>query len=515
VNEDIKSSIQKIGKGSLIALVGSGVGFGLVAVSRIIVARYGTESDYGVFSIALVIVNILVFAAILGMREGTTRNIAYHLAKGENDNAQQVISTSILFTVVAGILISLVLFLSAEFVATNFFHDQELALPLKVVAFSIPLLGLITIFSSIFRGFNRVQESVYFLDILRPLLFVILLVAVVLVNMSFVNVYYSFLLSLALVVVLFAVYARIKLPSGFVVKMGISPTSKDLLLFSLPLLAVSVIQLVMQYTDTLMLGYLESSNMVGLYNSAIPIVNFSLIPGGAILLIYSPILSGLFAKKLFNEINRNYVIITKWSLAAVLPLLLTFMLFPETWLAFTFGSNYVAASQALIILSIGWLLVSVMGPNGTTLMVLGHPKFLMWASASSLVLNIILNYFLIPQWGIIGASLATAISIGFHVIIRNIKLFSIIRVSPLTRRLLVPSILTAVVVVSISLIIRNFFDINIWILFILLILFYLIYLLMALVTKSIEQEDILVLDMFTNKIGVDTTRIKKKLQRFL
>jgi O-antigen/teichoic acid export membrane protein len=515
VNEDLKSSIQKIGKGTLIALLGSTTGFGLAAISRIIVARYGTESDYGVFSIALVIVNILVLAAILGMREGITRNVAYHLAKGENEKAQQVISTSILFTIVAGLLISVVLFLSAEFIASNFFHDPELALPLKIIAFSIPLLGIITVYSSIFRGFNRVQESVYFSDILRQLLFVIFLVAVVLINLSFVNVYYSYLLSLALVVILFTLYTRFKLPSGFVVKMGISQTSKDLLIFSLPLLAVSMIQLVMQYTDTLMLGYLESTDMVGLYNSAIPIVNFSLIPGAAILLIYSPILSGLFAKKLFTEINRNYVIVTKWSVAAVLPLLLTFMLFPETWLAFLFGSNYVAASQALMILSIGFLLFNLMGPNGTTLMVLGYTKFLMWASASSLILNIILNYFLIPQWGIIGASLATASSIGFHVLIRNIKLFSIIKVSPVTRRLLVPSILTTIVAIASSLIIRNFFDINIWILGILLISFYFIYLLISLVTKSVEHEDILILDMLTNRIGVDTTWLKKRLERFL
>ena len=47
--ENTNESLNKIGKGTIIVLVGTIVGLLFAFISRIIIARYGTESQYGIF----------------------------------------------------------------------------------------------------------------------------------------------------------------------------------------------------------------------------------------------------------------------------------------------------------------------------------------------------------------------------------------------------------------------------------------------------------------------------------
>ena len=52
-------------------------------VSRIIIVRYITQSEYGIYFLALVIISIFVTISTLGLPEGSTRYIAYFRGKNE------------------------------------------------------------------------------------------------------------------------------------------------------------------------------------------------------------------------------------------------------------------------------------------------------------------------------------------------------------------------------------------------------------------------------------------------
>ena len=63
--------------------IGTIIGMLLGFVSRIIIVRYITQSEYGIYSLALVLVSIFVTISTLGLQEGSTRYIAYHRGKNE------------------------------------------------------------------------------------------------------------------------------------------------------------------------------------------------------------------------------------------------------------------------------------------------------------------------------------------------------------------------------------------------------------------------------------------------
>ena len=85
-------------------------------VSRVIVVRYLTQNEYGIFSLALVLMSIFVTISTPGLQEGATRYIAYFM---------------------------------------------------KIFSAAVPFTVLIGIFASIFRGFDRVEPKAYFQNILR------------------------------------------------------------------------------------------------------------------------------------------------------------------------------------------------------------------------------------------------------------------------------------------------------------------------------------------------------------
>lgn len=508
-------SLRKIGKGTTIALVGTGVGSLFAFVVRIIIARYGTETEYGIFSLALVVLSISTIIATLGLQDGTTRYIAYFRSRGEINNTQRTISASVQFATLASILLFLILFFSSDVIAIKILHDSALVLPLKIGAFGIPFSVLINVFVSAFRGFDRVQEKVYFQNILRNVLFLLLLLPIFFLQLSFTWVFYAYLVSAALCAVALVLYTIRRLPARLAIRLSLNPVGKELLFFSLPLLGVGMLQMIITYTDTLMLGYFKTSDVVGLYNAAWPIAQLIGIPMGAMLFIYAPITAGLYAKNLIPEMRKTYAVLTRWIFSATLPLFLMLFLFPDTLLNFLFGANYILAGQTLRVLSLGFIIVNLLGPNGTTLIAIGKTQFLMWASAAAAGINIILNIALIPQWGIVGAAIATAVSLALHCVIRHIKVRQLLRVNPLTKNLLKPAIISIGLILLISFLVRGLLYVTFWMLPLLFILFYGVHLMVTLFSKSFGHEDIMMLAAIENKVGIDITPIKNTLKRFL
>ena len=69
-----------------------------------------------------------------------------------------------------------------------------------------------------------------------------------------------------------------------------------------------------------------------------------------------------------------------------------------------------AGATALRILAFGYIIHVVMGFNGATLIAMGKTQIMGISSIFVILLNSILNFFLIPKLGINGVALSTSIS---------------------------------------------------------------------------------------------------------
>lgn len=90
--------------------------------------------------------------------------------------------------------------------------------------------------------------------------------------------------------------------------------------------------------------------------------------------------------------------------------LMVYVFLGELILSF-WGDEFIEAYWVLILVSIGQLFNIATGPAGLLLVMCGYQKLQTYISFSTIILNILLNLFLIKFYGIYGAAIATTISL--------------------------------------------------------------------------------------------------------
>ena len=510
----VNESLFKVAKGTTVVFLGTFIGMLLYFIGKVIIIRYLTQSEYGIFSLALVLLNVFVTVSAMGLQEGSTRYIAHFRAIGDKSKVKGVILSSIQITFVSSVFLAILLFLASDFIS-NFFHAEELSIPLKIFSICIPFAALTGTFISLFRGFDRVDAKVYFGDILGNVLLLLSLGIVILFGLSFLSVIYANLVALVINFIAVVIYAVKELPLKGTETVNALIVRKELLLFSAPLLATMMLGMILAWTDTLMLGYFTTPIVVALYNGAMPIARLIVVPLASMLFVYIPITSQLYSQNLMPEIKRNYAILTKWIFAATLPTFLILFLFPDTVLDFFFGRNYIEAGIALKILVFGFFIHTFFGPNGATLIALGKARILMWAALFGAILNVFLNLSLIPPFGITGAATSSAIALCAVNILLAAKLFQLSGVHSFTKTLLKPGITSISLIFIFYMLSINLLTVTPWMLPLLFILFFVIYGLSLLLTKSFDNEDIMILLEIEKRMGINLKAIKKILKRFM
>lgn len=335
--EPLTDSLKKIARGTSVALVGTFLALLIGFVTRLIIARYGSEADYGIYSLAIVILTFALTLACLGLPEGVARYIAYFRGREEAAKIRGVISVSLQLAAAASIVISIALFFSAKAIASNVFHTPDLALALKAFAIGIPFFTLINILVSVFRGFDRMEPQAYFQYGLFSILFLLLVSVIAILHLSFADIFYTYVIALILTFAALLTYTikRLPQPITFTGGQAGAPVRKELLVFSLPLLGTAILATIILWADTLLLGYFKTPEVVGLYNAASPLAKFISEPLAVMLLIYTPVATGLYSQNLMAELRRNYIISTKWIVSLTLPLFLVLCLFPRRCLTFS------------------------------------------------------------------------------------------------------------------------------------------------------------------------------------
>jgi O-antigen/teichoic acid export membrane protein len=269
------------------------------------------------------------------------------------------------------------------------------------------------------------------------------------------------------------------------------------------------------YTSIILIGYFKTPFLAGLYNAASPLAEFMLVTSTAMSLIYVPITSGLYAKGLMDKFRRDYTVLVKWISAVSLPLFLVLVLFPGTVLGFVFGAEYASAAGALRILSLGFFVANLLSLANFGLISIGRPRLLMWALLIAVVVGIMLGIVLIPPFGLVGAAIASAISVVVAEVICSVWLYSLTKAQPFSKNLLKPFTASLLAVAVVYFAATSLFNVAFWMLPVFFAVFCLIYVLAVIFTKSFDREDIIMLLTMEKKAGINATPVKRFLGRFV
>jgi hypothetical protein len=125
--------------------------------------------------------------------------------------------------------------------------------------------------------------------------------------------------------------------------------------------------------------------------------------------IYTPTASSLFGKGRLEELRQSYVASTKWGYVLTVPVLFTLLLFTAPLVETLYGRQYLGIVLVLQIITVGYLVNPVTGPNYHTLIAAGKMRLIVESFLLNAISNVVLCLLLIPPCGLEGAAVAAAV----------------------------------------------------------------------------------------------------------
>ena len=446
-------------KGTMIVLVITMMGAFVGYLVRLLFARNLTAEEFGLFYAVIGFLSFFTIFDNLGLTTSITKFIPEFKIKREGKLIKNSVIITFFFTILFLGLVSIILFTLSAYLAIHFFHNTHVVLVLRLLLVWFISMGCVYIIRACFLG---LQKMAYYSSIELATISLIWIISFVLfkyIQKTHIKLYYvpviAYVLTPLIIIIIYfpllwktlSRFSRIK-PS-FDKKLA-----KRLILFGLPVMLGAAGELVLGYTDTMMLTYFRSFDEVGWYNIALPtarLLAYFAIPLSAVLF---PMASELWTKNYKSHLKEGIELLYKYCLMITMPFALILMLFPTTLINLLFGNKFIPASDALRILSLGAIFLVIFRINGSIITGIGKPKINAKIIYTGAIFNLIFNFILIPKYGITGAAITTAIGFFLMAVLGTIYLKNIIQLE-LPVKIWVKNVIIALVFVFITSYLKN------------------------------------------------------------
>ncbi|MBS3162845.1 flippase [Candidatus Woesearchaeota archaeon] len=402
-------SLKKLGKGAVYVFLGVMFSKFIGYLFKFVTARLGSD-QYGILSLGIMVYAVFSITLLFGFDYGITRFTALFLGENSKSKVKGLIKFAFPLVLISSLIGSLIMFLSSEFIAINLFRTEQLILVLKIFAFAVPFDCLRGIFLGVIRGFKNLKYEFYARYLIEGSSRILLMFILVYMGFGIVGASIAYVASVILSL-LFSMIFFTKTFSFFKVKA--EEVSKfEVFDYSWPLMFNALLGLATVSIDSFMIGYFMNVSSVGIYNAIAPIARLTYIIPFSLSALLVPVLVGLYVQKDENAFASVYKILNRWVFMFNLPLLIFIVFFPKEVLSVLFGAEYTVGSLGLIILSVGFFIMYSFMVSREVLLALKKSKDVFVFSLVGVILNVLLNYFLVPIYGIIGAAVASIISLG-------------------------------------------------------------------------------------------------------
>ena len=417
-DKDFLELFKKGGVAMLFRIGGQLLGFLLTFV----IAFFFGANGLGDYVLAIVVLKIFTLISKLGLDTASIKYIASYCAEKSYFGIISFRKKAISIILFASILCSIIMYFGAshisEFIGANSYHIQ-------ITSFFIFPLSIFMFHYQNMRGLKEIGGYSFFFWTSQALFSLLAILVLTLFSKDENIPLYAYLISLIIISIMsylsFSYFLKIKKDRNkFLFSKNISDSTADILKISIPLMLAQAVHFIMSWTDKLMLGILDSpdvisgiatsSAQIGVYHTAFKLSMFATIGLMAVKSIASPKFAELYQKndiKILEKVTQQSTKLIFWT---TLPLVIIFILFSEK-LMLLFGEEFRLGIFSFIILSLGRVVVSFSGAAGNLLQMCGKQVIFMNVAIIGSVINIILNFSLIPIYGINGSAISTMISL--------------------------------------------------------------------------------------------------------
>ena len=199
-------------------------------------------------------------------------------------------------------------------------------------------------------------------------------------------------------------------------------SSTEILRASYPMALSAISYSLMQSTDVLFISAYDTFESVAYYSIAVKLATVTALALISVNIVIAPKIASIYNDKNFYQLKLILKKATRMNVVISLPIIIILLFFSEYVLS-TFGSNYILAKNALWILLIAQFFNSITGPSALYLNMTGRQKKLNVILVISLLINVVLNIILVPDFGMLGAAISTTTSFVISKILASALVF--------------------------------------------------------------------------------------------
>jgi O-antigen/teichoic acid export membrane protein len=439
---ELRDGLSTVTRGTLFVIVSTLCLVVFNFLSRVLVVRSISPSEWSAFSLGLALAGILSSVGTLGLPSAVARSLPYSNSDAER---RTVVRSAISATFVAAIALSALLWVLASHLA-QLLGSPQLTLGLEYFSIAIGSSIGATLIASIFQGYSDVTPNALFVQILNPGLFLAFLVIAILLPAEAVT-YSGALLAYALANVFtlaaLVVYLARRLPRHLPPGPLAPEAQGRLFRFAAPLFVAGAMFSLAGFGDTLVLGFYHHAE-VGTYTASLTLARLLQIGINAASYIFLPVAARFLRRQNFPAIRVTYGTVTKWMALLSLPLFLLFFLLPQRSLGFVYGPTYDRVVIPLQFAVGGAFVATLLGPGATTQVAYGRVRMLAYNSIAAGAADVTIAFALVPTYGYVGAAVAWGAANVLYAGLCLLELATLDGIHPFRRHFVLPLAISAI-----------------------------------------------------------------------
>ncbi|MBI2971102.1 MAG: flippase [Candidatus Aenigmarchaeota archaeon] len=401
----MKNYAEVIGKGILVTFSFSILSFLLGYAFRIFLSKSLPIDEFGLFYSVMAFVALGGILTEFGAFDSLVKHIAELNAKRDYRGIKSAVVMIFFWRLILSLIVYGSVFVLADYFELAYFKTAGAAIVLQLVLIeNIINMGVYTyIFQGLqhfkfFASMEFVRVSVFFAT-------TYLLIGNGVAGVAMANLITTIIMGMLFTAILFWQFPFF-LREPFVLDKQLF---WKILKFG-GILWIGSLAALISRVDILALTTFRTLEEVGLYSTAMPTAALLLIFVSPVVNVLYPSISALWEENKPDAVAKGMATMLRLLFAFMLPFSLIFIAFSGDILTTVFGATFTRASPALSILALSMIPTAMASLFLTTLKAIGHPGRNTMIALLVLAINFLLNWFLVPPYGIEGAAAATLIS---------------------------------------------------------------------------------------------------------
>lgn len=420
-------------------VVGLVVGALAAFAAQVLITRSLGAAAFGVVTVAAQAAFVASAATRFGMDVACVRLVAILVGGGQPGRVRRLVARAVAIAGLVSVGSGVVLLVLSGVLARTLTTLPDVAGPaFRAAALALPFAAVAQVYLGATRGLKIMRHTLYVFWIGQPVAWIALaLVGWVVARTAGVTVL-AYALSWALAAAA-AWLAWEREARGFEARPRGAPIPEErlgpLLRFGALRAPATLFSQLLFWTDLFVVARYVSSAQVGVYGAAVRAAQALLLFLTSLSLMFSPFVADLHARGERGRLDALYKSVTRWTLAATLPVLLVLALLPEPVLRI-FGGEFAEGRAALLILIAGMVVPVSVGTVGFILIMVGRTGWDLLVYAGSFALDVGVAVLLAPRIGIRGAAVAQAVTLATSSAVRLYLVKRFVGIWPFDRHFL-------------------------------------------------------------------------------